>query len=88
MKRFRDLKNRFLPALLKILLGDVECPVLVTPAAFKKIDRIVLLYDGKPYALHAIKMFNCVLGCLRQLPVEIITVKDEKKPAGICLINS
>jgi len=76
---FSRFKESLPTSFVKELLGDVQCPVLVTPAAFKKIDRIVLLYDGKPYALYAIKMFSYVLGCLRDLPVEIITVKDEKK---------
>jgi nucleotide-binding universal stress UspA family protein len=76
---FSRIKESLPTSFIKDLLGDVQCPVLVTPAAFKKIDRIVLLYDGKPYALHAVKMFSYVLGCMRRLPVEIITVKDEKK---------
>ena len=76
---FSRFKESLPTSFIKDLLGEVQCPVLVTPAAFKKIDKIVLLYDGKPYALHAIKMFSYVLGCLRQLPVEIITVKEEKK---------
>src|SRR6185437_5119841 len=76
---FSRFKESLPTSFVKELLGDVQCPVLVTPAAFKKIDRIVLLYDGKPYALYAIKMFSYVLGCLRDLPVEIITVKNEKK---------
>lgn len=76
---FSRIKESLPTSFIKELLGDVQCPVLVTPAAFKKIDRIVLLYDGKPYALHAIKMFSYVLGCMRELTVEILTVKDEKK---------
>ena len=61
---------------MKDLLGDVQCPVLVVPAAYKPIDKIVLLYDGRPSSLHAIKMFSYLFGNLQNLPVEVYTVKD------------
>ncbi len=76
---FSRFKESLPTSFIKELLGDVQCPVLVTPAAFKKIDKIVLLYDGRPYALHSIKMFSYVLGCMRELPVEIITVRNKEK---------
>lgn len=61
---------------VKDLLGDVQCPVVVVPPNFKQIDKIVLLYDGRPSALYAIKMFSYLFGQLRDLPVEVYTVKD------------
>ncbi len=61
---------------LKDLLGDVQCPVLVVPAAFKPIDKIVLLYDGGPSALYAVKMFSYLFGNLQHLPIEVYTVND------------
>lgn len=61
---------------VKDLLGDVQCPVLVVPKEFKPIDKIVLLYDGRPSSLYAIKMFSYLLGELRELPVEVYTVRD------------
>ena len=76
---FSRFKESLPTSFIKELLGDVQCPVLVTPAAFKKIDKIVLLFDGRPYALHSIKMFSYVLGCMRELPVEIITVRNKEK---------
>lgn len=67
-----NLPTRF----IKELLGDVQCPVLIVPAIFKPIDKIVLLYDGRPSALHAIKMFSYLFGQMKDLPVEVYTVKD------------
>ncbi|MBK7556833.1 MAG: universal stress protein [Chitinophagaceae bacterium] len=61
---------------MKDLLGDVQCPVLVVPKKFKPIDKIVLLYDGKPSSLYAIKMLSYLFGNLNDLPVEVFTVKD------------
>ena len=61
---------------VKDLLDDVQCPVLVVPKEFKTIDKIVLLYDGRPSSLYAIKMFSYLLGELQELPVEVHTVRD------------
>jgi hypothetical protein len=61
---------------IKDLLGDVQCPVVVVPSTFEAIDKIILLYDGRPSSLYAIKMFSYLFGNLRELPVEVYTVKD------------
>jgi len=61
---------------MKDLLRDVQCPVLVVSNNFKPVDKIVLLYDGRPASLHAIKMFSYLFGNLRDIPVEVFTVKD------------
>lgn len=58
------------------LLADVQSPVLVVPASYKPIDKIVLLYDGGPSSMFAIKMFSYVLGNFEDLPVEVFTVKQ------------
>lgn len=63
---------------IKDLLGDVQCPVLAVSNNFKAIDKIVLLYDGHPASLHAIKMFSYLFGSLRDIPVEVFSVKDSK----------
>lgn len=61
---------------IKDLLGDIQCPVLVVPGSFKEIDKILLLYDGAPSSLYAIKMFSYLLNHLKSLPVEVYTVKE------------
>lgn len=71
--KFRDQPpTRF----MKDLLGDVQCPVLVVSNNFKPVDKIVLLYDGGPSVLYAVKMFSYLFGNLLDLPVEVFTVKD------------
>lgn len=67
---------------IKDLLGDVQCPVLLVPQLFKPVDKIVLLYDGRPSSLFAIKMFSYQLGNLKHLPVEVLTVKDGFMPGS------
>ena len=61
---------------MKDLLGDVQCPVLVVPNDFKAVDKIVLLYDGGPSALYAVKMFSYLFGNFQDLPVEVYSVND------------
>lgn len=61
---------------IRELLADVQCPVLLVPALYKKIDAITLLYDGSPAAVYAVKMFSYVLGNLSAIPVEVFTVQD------------
>lgn len=60
---------------LRDLLGDIQCPVLVVPEDFELVNKIVLLYDGQPSSMFAIKMFSYLLPFMKMLPVEILTVK-------------
>jgi nucleotide-binding universal stress UspA family protein len=60
------------------LLSQAQCPVLIVPPVFKPTDRVVLLYDGSPSSVHAIKMFSYTLPELVNYKVEILSVK----PAG------
>lgn len=63
---------------IRDLLGDVQCPVMLVPDAYKPIDTVSLLYDGGPSSLHAIKMFSYLFSNLLDLPVEVYTVKKEQ----------
>jgi nucleotide-binding universal stress UspA family protein len=66
------------------LLADVQCPVLLVAREYKPIQKIALLFDGEPSAVHAIKMFSYLGGILKKLPTEVITVKqdgEKSKPA-------
>jgi nucleotide-binding universal stress UspA family protein len=58
------------------LLTDVQCPVLLVPQKYRPVQKIVLLYDGEPSSVHAIKMFHYTLASLAHLPVEVISVKN------------
>jgi hypothetical protein len=43
---------------IRDLLTDTQCPVLLTPTRFKPFKKLVLLYDGEPSSVHAIKIFS------------------------------
>lgn len=60
---------------IRDLLGDSQCPVLIVPQKYKTIDKIILLYDGEPSSVHAIKMFSYLLPQLKHLDTEVISVK-------------
>ena len=59
---------------IRDLLGDAQCPVLIVPQKYKPVDKIILLYDGEPSSVHAIKMFSYLLPQLENLETEIISV--------------
>ena len=60
---------------MRDLLGDAQCPVLVVPAKFRPINKIVLLFDGQPSSVYAIKMFSYLLPQLKNLETEVVSVK-------------
>lgn len=59
---------------IRELLTDVQCPVLTTPRVYKPINKLVLLYDGEPSSVHAIKMLSYSLASLKQFDAEVISV--------------
>jgi hypothetical protein len=58
------------------LLSDTQCPILIVPHKFKAIEKIILLYDGEPSSVYAIKMFSYLLPQLKHLSTEVISVKN------------
>lgn len=63
---------------LQEFLTDTQCPVLVVPEEHNKIEKVVLLYDGKPASVYAIKMFNYLMPWLRNKETEVLSVTDPK----------
>jgi nucleotide-binding universal stress UspA family protein len=56
------------------LLENTCCPVLLVPESYTPIQKIVLLYDGAPASVFAIKMFSYILPEYMLLETEIISV--------------
>jgi hypothetical protein len=59
---------------IRDLLSDAQCPVMIVPPQYKPIQKIILLYDGGPSSVHAIKMFSYLLPQLKHLHTEVISV--------------
>jgi len=64
---------------VKSLLTQVGCPVILAPLQYRPFENISLLYDGKPDALYAIKMFSYLVPDLRGKHIEIIEVETTSK---------
>lgn len=77
-EKFTPVKEKLPSPFMKDLLADVQCPVLVVPENYKPIDKIVLLYDGEPSSVYAVKMFSYLLNAFKGVPVEVFTVNDWK----------
>lgn len=60
---------------IRDLLGEVQCPVLVVPRKYKPLDKLVLLYDGQPSSVHAIRTFSNLFPELKYLETEVISVR-------------
>jgi hypothetical protein len=58
-------------------LIDAQCPVLIVPQKYKPIEKLILLYDGKPSSMHALKTFSYILPQLKHLETEVIVVKQD-----------
>jgi len=68
---------------IKNLLANTQSPVLVVPSAYHSIERIVVLYDGHPSSVFAIKMFNYLFPWLSKLPVEVVFASQEEGSAEL-----
>jgi len=60
------------------LLAQTQCPVLIVPDKYKEIEKVVLLYDGKPSSVYAIKMFNYMMPWLQNKETEVVSVTDPR----------
>lgn len=56
--------------------GRSGLPLLLVPGNFKGLDSSVLLYDGSPSSVYAIRTFDYILPGLKYKPVEVLSVKS------------
>ena len=61
---------------IKELMAGMQCPALLVPPKYKPLKKIVLLYDGRPASVYAVKMFSYLFDPLKDLPAEVISVKS------------
>ncbi|MBV8255584.1 MAG: universal stress protein [Chitinophaga sp.] len=73
---------------IRDLLSDVQCPVLLVPhdvtasPLFPEIDKVVILYDGGPSSMYAVKVFNYLFPAFHELPIVVLSVNQWDKPIG------
>jgi nucleotide-binding universal stress UspA family protein len=61
------------------LLNEVQCPVIVVPSKYEPVNKIILLYDGGPSSVYAVRMFSYLFESLKQFETEIVTVKGREE---------
>ncbi|QHS58157.1 universal stress protein [Chitinophaga agri] len=61
---------------MRDFLADAHCPVLVVPRTYVPVRSSVLLYDGEPSSVYAVKMFSYLLPVQSALPAEVITIRE------------
>ncbi|HEX5026155.1 MAG TPA: universal stress protein [Agriterribacter sp.] len=76
---FTKYKEKLPTRFIKNVLGDIQCPVMVVPGKYRAVDKIVLLYDGRPSALYAIKLFSYLFGNILDMPIEVFTVNEHSQ---------
>lgn len=59
------------------LLSNVQCPVLVVAGAYVPPNKLVMLYDGSPAAVYAVRMFSYIFSTLKHIDTDVVTVKKE-----------
>lgn len=63
---------------IKELLADAQSPVLIVPSVHRPIERMVMLYDGHPSSVFALKMFTYLFSWTVKYPLEIVYVSERK----------
>jgi nucleotide-binding universal stress UspA family protein len=58
------------------LLNDVQCPVVLVPEEYKPVNKIMLLYDGEPSSVYAVRAFSYLFESLKNYETEVLTVKQ------------
>ena len=71
------------PRFLRELLNEVQCPVLAVPPNYQPPQKIVLLYDGEPSSVFALRAFSYLFSSIKHLPTEVLSVKREDDSAQL-----
>lgn len=75
---FTHYEEKLPTRFVRDLLSEVQCPVLVVPKHFTQYDKAILLYDGEPASVYAIKSFSYLYAGTPGLEVEVVSVKRLK----------
>ena len=72
---FTHYEEKIPTRFIRDVLPEVQCPVLVVPTQYKPFSKLVLLFDGEPSSVYAIKMFSYMLPALKEHPSQVLSVK-------------
>ncbi|MBO9729685.1 MAG: universal stress protein [Chitinophaga sp.] len=68
--------------LLQQLMANAQCPVIIAPAAFTRINEVVFCYDGTPSSVFAMKQLSYLLPELGDAKATIVQVNNEDIPTA------
>ncbi|MBX7141759.1 MAG: universal stress protein [Chitinophagales bacterium] len=66
-------------SILKDVLVDAECPVLVVPEQYKPVQSLVLTFDGKVASVYAIRQFTQLFPAFTKLPASMLHIAKGKE---------
>jgi nucleotide-binding universal stress UspA family protein len=66
-------------SILKDVLADAECPVLVVPEQYKPVESLILTFDGKVASVYAIRQFTQLFPDLAGLPASLLHITKGKE---------
>lgn len=66
---------------IRHLLAETQCPLLIVPDDYKPVNKIILLYDGSPSSVYAIKIFNNLFENQQDMDIEVVTAKPTEDDA-------
>lgn len=61
---------------IRDLLNDVQCPVLIVPEKYNRAEKIILLYDGEPSSVFAVKMYSYLFTIPEYTAAEVVSVRS------------
>ena len=64
---------------IRELLNDVQCPVVIVPQKYKPVEKIVMLYDGEPSSVHAVRMFSYLFEEIKHFETQIVKVNAKEE---------
>lgn len=67
------------PPFVNDMLVDAECPVVLSPNSFERIDEIIFAYNGSASSLFAIKQFTYLFPDYREKKVEVVNIREDKE---------
>jgi hypothetical protein len=69
--------------IIRALLSDAQCPVLIIPEDYQVINSLVFLYDGTASSVQAIRTFSYLFPGLMDKNSEVVTVNNKMRQAPI-----
>jgi len=64
------------PPFISDMLAEAECPVILSPGSFDRIDEIVFAYNGTASSVYAIKHFTYLFPEYRETKVQVVNVRQ------------